>query len=42
MAEQLLDGFRFIDWHDVDGEPDDRSTDAETYRRIVEWAARAR
>lgn len=42
MAEQLLDGFRFIDWHDVDGEPDDRSTDAKTYRRIVEWAARAR
>lgn len=42
MADQVLDGFCFIDWRDIEGESGEPTTDAVRYGRIVEWAASAR
>lgn len=40
MSHQVLDGFHFIDWREIDGDAGDQP--AARYQRIVEWAARAR
>lgn len=39
MSRKLIDEFY---WNDIEGQRDEKLTDAEKYRRIVSWAAKAR
>jgi AraC-like DNA-binding protein len=42
MSYKLVDEFHLVDWSDIDGEKDEKLTDAEKYNRIVAWAKKAR
>lgn len=39
MSCKLIDGFY---WYDIEGQKDEKLTDAEKYKRIVSWAVKAR
>lgn len=39
MSCKLIDGFY---WYDIEGQKDEKLTDAENYKRIVSWAIKAR
>ncbi len=42
MSHKLIDEFHLVDWSDIDGEKDEKLTNAEKYNRIVGWARKAR
>ena len=42
MSEKFTNAFYFIDWSYINGQADENPTDAEKYKRITDWAGKAR
>lgn len=42
MSNKFMDEFHLVDWGDIDGEKDEKLTNAEKYNKIVRWAQKAR
>ncbi|MCL2409623.1 MAG: AraC family transcriptional regulator [Oscillospiraceae bacterium] len=42
MSHKFIDEFHLADWSEIDGQKDEKLTDAEKYKKITAWALEAR
>jgi len=42
MSFKIVNEFHLVDWKEIDGRKDEKLTDAEKYKRLINWAGQAR